>query len=72
MVQVTWEEAASDLGRLLEEVKRGEEFVIMRDDAPLARLSPVPATRQPGSAVGIITYIAEDFDAPLEDFQEYE
>ena len=72
MVQVTWEEAASDLGRLLEEVKRGEEFVIMRDDAPLARLSPVPAARQPGSAMGIITYIADDFDAPLKDFQEYE
>lgn len=68
MVQVTWEEAASDLGRLLEEVKQGEEFVITRDNAPLARLSPVPATRQPGSAVGIITYIAEDFDAPREHF----
>ncbi len=72
MVQVTWEEAASNLGRLLEEVKQGEEFVITRDDAPLARLSPVPTTRQPGSAVGIVTYIAEDFDAPLADFQEYQ
>ncbi len=69
MVQVTLEEAASDLGRLLEEVKQGEEFVITRDNTPLARLSPVPATRQPGSAVGIVTYVAEDFDAPLEDFQ---
>lgn len=69
---MTWEEAASNLGRLLEEVKQGEEFVITRDDAPLARLSPVPTTRQPGSAVGIVTYIAEDFDAPLADFQEYQ
>jgi len=65
MVQVTWEEAASNLGRLLEEVGWGEEFVITRDDAPLARLSPVSAPRQPGTGVGIITYIAEDFDAPL-------
>lgn len=24
-----------------------------------------------GSAKGIITYIAKDFDAPLEDFEEY-
>ena len=71
MVQVTWEEAASNLGRLLEEVGWGEEFVITRDDAPLARLSPVSRTRQPGSAVGIVTYIAEDFDAPLEDFREH-
>ena len=70
MVQVTWEKAASNLGQLLEEVERGEEFVITRDDAPLARLSPLPAPRHPGSGVGIITYIAEDFDAPSENFQE--
>ncbi len=69
MVQVTWEEAASDLGRLLEEVKQGEEFLITRDNALLARLSPVAMPRQPRSAVGIITYIAEDFDAPLEDLR---
>ena len=35
-----WEEAASNMGQLLEEVRQGEEFVITRDDAPLARLSP--------------------------------
>ena len=45
--------------------------MITHDNAPLARLSPVTAVRQPGSAVGIVTYIAEDFDAPLEDFEEY-
>ena len=60
MIQVTWEE-----------VKQGTEFVITRDDAPLAHLSPVPKMWQLGSAVGIVTYIAEDFDAPLEDFQEH-
>ncbi len=65
MIQVTWEEAASDLGQSLEEVGQGEEVAITRDDAPLARLSPVPRLRQPGSGVGIITYIAENFDAPL-------
>lgn len=72
MVQVTLEEAASDLGRLLEQVGQGEEFVITKGDAPLARLSPVVPLRQPGSAVGIVTYVAEDFDAPLEDFQDYQ
>lgn len=61
-----------DLSRLLEEVKQGEEFVIVQGDAPLARLSPVLPPRQPGSAVGIITYVAEDFDAPLADFEEYQ
>ncbi len=66
MVQVTREEAASNLGRLLEQVGQGKEFVIVKDGSPLARLSPV-APRQPGSAVGIVTYVAEDFDAPQED-----
>ena len=72
MVQVTVEQAASDFGKMLEEVKQGAEFVIVQGDAPLARLSPVLPPRQPGSAVGLITYAAEDFDAPLEEFEEYE
>lgn len=72
MVQVTLEEAASDLGRLLEQVGQGEEFVIIKGDAPLARLSPMAPLRQPGSAVGIVTYVAEDFDAPMEDFGDYQ
>ena len=72
MVQVTVEQAVSELARLLEGVKHGEEFVIVQGDAPLARLSPVVPPRQPGSAVGIITYVAEDFDAPLEEFEDYQ
>lgn len=72
MIQVTIEQAALELARLLDEVKQGEEFVIVQGDAPLARLSPILPPRQPGSAVGIITYVAEDFDAPLEDFREYQ
>lgn len=72
MVQVTVEQAVSDFGKLLEEVKHGKEFVIVQGDALLARLSPALPPRQPGSAVGIITHVAEDFDAPLQDFEEYE
>ena len=34
MVQVTVEQAVSELGRLLEEVGRGEGFVIVQGDAP--------------------------------------
>lgn len=55
MVQVTEEQAVSELGRLREEVRRGEEFVIVQGDAPLARLLPAKPLRQTGSAVGIIT-----------------
>ncbi len=66
MVQVTVEQAASDLDRLLEEVKRGKEFVIVQGDAPVARLSQVKPPRQPGSAISIITYAAKDFDALMD------
>jgi hypothetical protein len=30
-----------------------------------------PPVRKAGSMKGLITYIADDFDAPLEDFKEY-
>jgi antitoxin (DNA-binding transcriptional repressor) of toxin-antitoxin stability system len=72
MVQVTLEEASSNLAHLLEQVGQGEEFVILNGNAPLARLSPVIPPRQPGSAIGIVTYVADDFDAPLEDFKDYQ
>ena len=32
---------------------------------------PLRTHRQPGSAKHLITYIADDFNAPLEDFREY-
>lgn len=69
MIQVTAEQVVLEFEQLLDEVKQGEEFVIVQGDAPLARLSPMLPPRQPGSVVGIITYVAEDFDAPLEDFR---
>ena len=51
---------------------KGVEVVITEQDTPVARF--VPATeprrpRRPGSAEGLIT-LADDFDAPLEDFSE--
>lgn len=72
MVQVTQEEATAHLTWLLEKVKQGEEVIILQGDRPLARLSPVAPPRQPGSARGIITYVADDFDAPLDDFEGHE
>ena len=44
-------------------------------DAQLVQLVAVPEKpkRKPrfGSAKGLIIYMADDFDAPLEDFREY-
>jgi prevent-host-death family protein len=63
------------LGELIAKATAGEEVVITQNNVPVARLvaeMPMPPQpRVPGSAKGMITYMADDFDAPLEDFKEY-
>jgi prevent-host-death family protein len=75
MSTVTVEEAQTKLSELIEGLTPGEEIVITRNNRPVARLvgEPAPARRprQPGSARDKILYMAEDFDAPLDDFKEY-
>jgi antitoxin (DNA-binding transcriptional repressor) of toxin-antitoxin stability system len=74
VTRVSVEEATGQLAHLIEEACRGEEVVITHDEQTLVRLTPIAAHRQrrrPGSAKGVILHIAEDFDAPLEDLQEY-
>jgi len=69
MKQVNIHQAKTHLSRLLEAVEAGEEIVIARSGAPVARLmpyAPVRAPRQPGALKGRIR-IAPDFDAPLPD-----
>ena len=58
---------------LIKAVEHGEEVIITRNQQPLIQLIPLTqSTNRPqfGSARGLIT-IADDFDAPLEDFREY-
>lgn len=72
MKQVNVYEAKTHLSRLLQEAVDGEDIVIARDGVPLVRLVPVGAP--PGrSILGILKgiQIADDFDAPLEDFADY-
>ena len=69
-------QAQDRLSELVQRALAGEDVVITRDDdQPLLRLTPVAAspqrTRQPGSAKGQITWMAPDFEAPLDDFAEY-
>nr|CAA9270866.1 hypothetical protein AVDCRST_MAG63-2922 [uncultured Armatimonadetes bacterium] len=73
MVQVTLEEAGAKLSQLIDEAGKGEEIVITRDNIAVAKLVSVPAEKprpQFGSAKGLI-HMAEDFDAPLDDFKDY-
>jgi prevent-host-death family protein len=69
MHAVTVDEAQARLAELMDEVERGEDVVITRDNAPSVRL--VPATRPGfGSCKGQII-VSDDFDAPLDEFAEY-
>ena len=69
MHTVTIDEAQTQLPELMDEALRGEEVVILRDNAPAVKL--IPAAR-----AGFGTYkgqiiIAADFGAPLADFADY-
>lgn len=73
MHTVGLQEAGGQLAVLLDEVARGEEVVIIRDDGVTFKIISVPSippSPKFGSAKGRV-YIREDFDAPLEDFQAY-
>lgn len=73
MQQVDIEEAKTSLPALIDAAVKGEEVVIAKDGEHVVRLVPVSrAKRAPlfGSAEGLIT-MADDFDEPLEDFEEY-
>ncbi len=67
-------EAKTHLSRLIKEVQRGEEIVIARGNKPVVKLVLVDSARPRrlfGWAKGLIK-MADDFDAPLEDFDEYQ
>lgn len=65
-------EAKTHLSALLERVGRGQVYVITKRGRPVAELRPVagPTALRFGSDAGRIA-IADDFDAPLPDMQEY-
>lgn len=68
------QEVQAHLAEILAGMKPGEEVVITEDGQPLARLVRSARTSWPcraGSARDTPHWMAPDFDAPLEDFQEY-
>ncbi len=76
MSTVTLELAASQLQALIDSLHPGDEIIITRNDQPVARLigerPPAPTgKRKLGTMKGSVTYMAPDFDAPLDDFKEY-
>ena len=72
MVQVSAEEAKTRLTDLITKAINGETVIITQDGQQVVQLvSVTQPERRPrfGSAKGLIT-IADDFDEPLEDFNE--
>ncbi|MBE7529696.1 MAG: type II toxin-antitoxin system Phd/YefM family antitoxin [Ardenticatenaceae bacterium] len=74
MTQVTIHEAKTNLSRLIQQALAGEEIVIAKGKQPLVKLVALPEAqtgRRIGHSPDVILYIADDFDAPLDDFQDY-
>jgi antitoxin (DNA-binding transcriptional repressor) of toxin-antitoxin stability system len=76
MRTVTIQEAQDHLAKIIEELPSGEEVVITRDSLPVAILrasnSSAPRKqRKLGTLQGSVLYMAPDFDAIPEGFEEY-
>jgi prevent-host-death family protein len=69
LLQVNLYEAKTQLSSLVERAAKGEEIVIAKAGKPMARLVPPTSAsqspRKSGKNYMGITYIADDFDAPL-------
>lgn len=73
---VSVDEAKERLDALIDAVIEGNEVVIISSDQRSIRLVPAEAVHSPrkrkfGSAAGLIR-AADDFDAPLPDFEGYQ
>ncbi len=67
------EDITMTLPELIDTLAPGEEVILTRNAAPIAKLMSEP-TREPrvaGICKGMVLYTAPDFDAPLEDMKEY-
>ena len=74
MTQATIHQAKTHLSKLIRKALDGEEVIIAKRDKPLVRVEAVRSKtlkRKIGWGKGLVTYIAPDFDEPLEDLAEY-
>lgn len=73
MRQVNLAEAKSHLSALVQAAMTGTDVVIARDGKPMVRLVPVAANaeRTLGLAGRKGFFMADDFDAPLDEFADY-
>jgi len=66
-------EAKTHLSRLIQAVLDGDEVIIARANKPVARLVRI-GTERPRREIGFARHlvsVGDDFDDPLEEFEEY-
>ena len=74
MAQVTVHEAKTHLSKLIKRALAGEEIIIARGRQPLVKLVVLPdiqPQRRLGGGAGVIEFMADEFDEPLAEMQEY-
>ena len=74
MHTVTIHEAKTHLSRLIQESLAGEEVIIAKGKTPLVKIQPLktaPKKRRFGGAKDVLIYMADDFNAPLDEFSDY-
>jgi antitoxin (DNA-binding transcriptional repressor) of toxin-antitoxin stability system len=77
MTTLTLAEAQARLPEVIHNLAPGEEVFITENNKPVATLTgnlsklAKPPRPGPGLCKGMVTYMAADFDAPLEDFREH-
>lgn len=74
MIQASIHEAKTNLSKLIQKALAGEEVIIANAGKPVVKLVPIEPLakklRHFGGWEGTI-WMADDFDAPLEDFKDY-
>lgn len=73
MITVDVNQAKQQLPKLIEHTISGDEVVITKGGKPIAKIVAVAGTKKKrkfGGAKDLIK-LSDDFDKPLDDFQEY-
>ncbi|MFT5240535.1 MAG: prevent-host-death family protein [Kiritimatiellia bacterium] len=68
-------EAKTRFSEVVDHVASGHSLTITKHGKPIARISPTDEKRRPrqrGEATSRDYFMADDFDAPLADFAEYQ
>ena len=74
MQSLSLDEAQSRLRQIVTDLQPGEQIVLIEAGRPMATLVRAQRNTWPckaGTAKDQILWIAPDFDAPLDDFEEY-